>query len=255
MTVWYLLNNVLVGTNQHLVGERIDDAVESTAAVIAAGGQLRASTVQLAAAALVASSMHRLGVPPSEIAEMMMAVQLVAAAYTVDVTALTRHETFVKPQAAATVLKSIVETAANANVTTQINCPTNLQVVWDAGWSGGDLVITGVGPDGSVQTETFTANPGGTTVGVKPFISINPNGIVDVAPAAVGADTASVQVGAMLGLAATQATTAFKLMVDGVQEAISAQSGANRTVTPTTVKANTKYFDVWYYATHAHALV
>jgi hypothetical protein len=215
MARWILLNTVQLGTSLHTAGDVFDDVQEDITRVLFSGGMLVASTPSLETIASLLQAARKAG--------------------------------------AGVVLKVVVETDVAVSVTTLLDAPSNLQVVWDAGWSGGDLAISGTGPDGNACHELFVKNPGGTTVGVVAFAAIDVNGIVDGVPAGGGADTASVQTGALLGLAAPTATTAFKLTVDGVAEAIVAQVGANRTVQPTTVKVATKQFDIWYVESHTHA--
>lgn len=259
MARWILVNNVQLGTSLHTAGDVFDDVQEDITRVLLSGGMLVPSTPFLEGVAALLQAGRKAGVAPDLLAGMMTSVRE-EFANTVDsttatntATAVPRHESFKNPQAAGVVLKAVVETDAAVSVTTALDAPSNLQVVWDVGWSGGDLTISGTGPDGVAVSELFVKNPGGTTVGVKAFATIDANGIVDATPAGAGADTASVQTGALLGLAAPTATTAYKLTVDGVAEAIVAQVGANRTVQPTTAKVATKQFDVWYLESHTHA--
>ena len=259
MARWILLNTVQLGTSLHTAGDVFDDVQEDITRVLFSGGMLVASTPSLETIASLLQAARKAGAAPELLAGMMTVIRE-EFANTVDATTATnvatvvpRHESFKNPQAAGVVLKVVVETDVAVSVTTLLDAPSNLQVVWDAGWSGGDLAISGTGPDGNACHELFVKNPGGTTVGVVAFAAIDVNGIVDGVPAGGGADTASVQTGALLGLAAPMATTAFKLTVDGVAEAIVAQVGANRTVQPTTVKVATKQFDIWYVESHTHA--
>jgi len=166
-------------------------------------------------------------------------------------TTIVRHEPFAGVVAPATALGTIDEGAASASASTQPGHPQTLDVAFDAGWEGGDITITGVGPNGLAVNETYIANPGATVTGAKAFLSIDANGIVNSAPTSTG-DAATVQTGTGIGIAAEGTSVFLKLTVNGVAEAFSATDTTNRTFDPTTAPDGTKFYEVWYSVDHNH---
>lgn len=68
--------------------------------------------------------------------------------------------------------------------------PRNVRAIFAAAWDGGNIVVTGTDQFNKAQTETLTANPGNTVVGVKVWKTIT-----SVAKTAVGATANTVSVG------------------------------------------------------------
>jgi hypothetical protein len=155
------------------------------------------------------------------------------------------HEGFAIPVAPATAVGTIDEGAASASASTQPGHPVTLDVAFAAGWEGGNITVTGVGPSGRAVSETYTASPGSTVTGSKAFATVDASGIVNSAPSSTG-DAATVQTGASLGLATEGVPTFIMLTVNGVAEAFAATDPANATFQPTTARDGTKTFEVWY---------
>ena len=81
MALFYLVNNLQIGTRRWWAGRPIDDTVDPAAAIRAAGGVLwPAGDAVVAAAALRAQFHRRNGVPPSQTADDMLAAVQSASA-------------------------------------------------------------------------------------------------------------------------------------------------------------------------------
>jgi hypothetical protein len=295
MATRILVNSVLLGTSQLWPGSTFDTVKDATdiADITAAGGLLWDGADPIVAAYAVlaravrqragdlsaAESLMQSGVQDSQSASIASVAgsiptatssvaQAVASATTgltvdsavtgatVDSASLVAHETLFSVEAAAVALGTIAESAATANPTAQPGHPRVLDVVFAAGWEGGDVTVTGVKPDGSAQTETFTSPGigGGTVSGTKPFALIDdPGGITNSATGGA-ADLATVQTAAGIGVATVPFLALVKLSVDGADEAATSVSLANGYFVPTTSPDGTKTYEVWYTAGHAHAV-
>jgi hypothetical protein len=74
MALWYLLNNIRIGTTIIAAGTLIDDAVEDATAIEAAGGRLVPNTTPgIAEAAQLAQDAKRRGAPPEQLEALMNA--------------------------------------------------------------------------------------------------------------------------------------------------------------------------------------
>ena len=167
---------------------------------------------------------------------------------------LTHHETFLAPEGPGVSKGTIGESSSVASPTTQPTHPSNLIVDFAPGWAGGDVRVDGIGADGQAVTELFASSPGTGVVGVKAFALIDtPNGFSNTAPTA-GVDTASIDIGDLLGLASSTPTTAFKIAVNGGANSFTTTSPANRTIEPGTgaAKNGTRNYEVWYTSEHTH---
>ena len=199
MALWYLVNNIRLGTLTRYAGEQIDDASESTAPILAVGGRLYpTSTPGLAAASVEAQAGRLRGAPPEESESLMNAavdawqaggiavVPTVAVAQPTGESlgdpghshssslVLALHETWNAPEAVGTVLGVILDTMAGpVPITVNPGHPRTLQATFLPGWTGGDLTVTGVDMLGNPTMEVFLSPGigGGTVPGVVVFRS------------------------------------------------------------------------------------
>jgi hypothetical protein len=165
------------------------------------------------------------------------------------------HETFANAPLAGVALATVREDTAAGIITAQPTHARTVDVVFVAGWEGGDVTIDGVAPDGTVQQEVYTSTPGGTVNGVKPFVTIT---AVTNGTLAGAADLATVQTGAQLAVGGPVSSFLF-CAVDGVREAFGASSATNGTFSTTTALDATQLVEVWYaqshtIATHTHTM-
>jgi hypothetical protein len=163
MALFYLINNVKVGTHQMVAGSLVNDAVEDAATMRACGGVLcPSSNAAVAAAAAIAQSMRARGQELSEIADVMQAAYeqqagadelrldgttQMTAAFAWAATAATAGMS----QAAKTTVGTGVAMAVRAQAATAIGAGANV---------GGALTVGGGNTSGGVGSNTG----GATTV-------------------------------------------------------------------------------------------
>jgi hypothetical protein len=176
-----------------------------------------------------------------------------AESATVNMTSQAFHETYVNVEASATSKGTIAENVAGPVAPTgQPSHPRVLEVVFPAGWSGGNVIVSGVLADGTSSSETFVSAPGTTVVGVRAFATITD--FTNSAPGGDGADSATVRTSTAIGASAgINPFTFYKLSVDGVDEAFSTTDGTNGTWTPTTAPNGLREYEVWYRYAHGHS--
>lgn len=272
MATWYLMNTIRVGTRQHFAGEYIDDAIESTAALISAGAKLVASaTTGMATAAGEAQAAVKRG--NSAIAESIMNAALDAtqgatllSQDTVDAATATNAATVASKVFALGAPAAPNTTAVHAGFAgndaasafpgpfTNPDQPRNATVTFAAGWDGGDVDLAGTDHFDAAQTELFASNPGATSAGTKTWKTIT-----GATKSAVGAaaDTASIGTGKIVGIIDSTGAgvvlddTAGMLTADGVGEAGSFDS-VNNSVDPTTAPDGSVEFAVVVNVEHTH---
>lgn len=261
MATRILVNSLLFGTRQLWPGSLYDsvtDAAEITS-ITAAGGlfydgadSLVASAAELARAVRKrageiseAESLVQSGVQASQ--RLAIGSVTAQAGTTAAATAVV-HETFSQVEAPATALGTIAESATSADPTAQPGHPRVLDVVFAAGWQGGDVTVAGVNPAGAAISETFVSPGagGGTVSGTKAFALIDDPGGIANSTAGGAADVATVQTAAGIGLSRSPYSALVKLSVDGADEAAAATSFTDGTFEPTTAPDGTKTFEVWY---------
>lgn len=272
MAIKILINAIRIGgIGQLWPGSSYDDEREAplVAQVEAAGGLLWSSDDALVAAAATRALdvRSRAGSPAEAESIMQSAVQAsqsasIGGANTVDsggsaTVARGAHETFVYPPLAGVALATVEESAADGIITGQPTHARTVDVVFAAGWEGGDITIDGLAPDGSEQQEVYTSPGagGGTVNGAKAFLTITAvtNGTLGGTT-----DLATVQTGAQLAVGAPVDEFLF-VAVDGAREAFGASSSANGTFSTTTVLDGTQFVEVWYASpvavpAHTHTL-
>lgn len=161
------------------------------------------------------------------------------------------HETFIKPEAPATSKGTIASDSASESPTGQPSHAFSLDVVFDAGWDGGDVTITGTGASGGPLVETFTGGDGVTRTGAKAFATIT--SIANSLDSGAGVKVATVQTGSLFGVANT-GVGFVKLIVDGVPESTASTNSTNGTFAPTTSPNGAKAFEIIYSTGHTHSI-
>lgn len=103
------------------------------------------------------------------------------------------------PASGVAVHAAVQESAVNAfpGPFTQPTIPRNLQCVFDAGWQGGDVTVTGTDQFAAVISEVFTAVAGTTVEGNKVFASITGAAKTTMAGTT---DAVNLQTGTKLGI-------------------------------------------------------
>jgi len=175
---------------------------------------------------------------------------------TVNSVSLGWHETFVKVEANATSYGTIAESAASANPTAQPSHPRVLDVVFAAGWEGGDVTVSGLDPLGNAVQEIFVSpgGGGGTVNGTKVFATITTPGGITNSVTGGAADVATVQSAAGIGVTNKPAVAFVKLSVDGVHEAVASSNLGEGWFVPTTAPTGLLDYEVWYTAGHSHGV-
>jgi len=156
-----------------------------------------------------------------------------------------KKETILAPLATAqNIHAQFVAAFASAAGITQLSCPRVLQVVFSAGWNGGDVKITGVRNDGATISETVAAPAGGGTVlTVNAFLSVTY--LENLGTFSAG--TVDVQTSTKLAICARgSAVTFVALSTDHVREAFSTSAAAYGTFTPTTGPNAAHNYEVYY---------
>lgn len=118
----------------------------------------------------------------------------------------------------------------------------NLRCVFTAGWTGGDVIVSGNAWGLGATTETF-ADPGaggGTVVGNKAFETITGAAKTVVA----GVHGGDVSIGTGDSLAASQSFAMGTATVDGVPDA-GTFSSTYQTYTPASIPDGAKDYEVW----------
>lgn len=159
------------------------------------------------------------------------------------------HETFVYPPLAGDTLATVREDTAAGIITAQAGHARTFDVVFAAGWEGGNVTLDGLAPDGTAQTELYTSpgGGGGTVAGTKAFASLT---AVTNSVLAGAADLATVKTGGRLAVGGP--VTAFLFIaVDGVRDAIAASTPANGTFATTTALDGTQFIECGYSQAHA----
>lgn len=158
-----------------------------------------------------------------------------------------RHEFFHAPEPTGTALGTISEsTAGPSSPTAQPGHSRTLQVRFDAGYTGGNIVVASTAPDGSIVSETFVAAAGSVVQGTALHAVIT--SFTNTAPAGA-ADLAMVECGDTFGVGgeSSKDLTAFrKLTVDGTAEAFAATNLSAHKWKPTTAPNGERNYSVWY---------
>lgn len=167
------------------------------------------------------------------------------------------HEAFVYPPLAGVALATVQEDTAGGTISAQPTHARTIDVVFAAGWEGGDITLDGVAPDGTAQSETYTSPGigGGTVAGIKAFATLS--AMTNSAQAGT-TDLATAQAGGKLAVGGPVSSFLF-CAVDGVREAFGSSSAANGTFSTTTALDGTQLIEVWYaqsqtVAAHTHAV-
>ncbi len=129
--------------------------------------------------------------------------------------------------------------------------PRTLDVVFAAGWQGGDIIVDGTNQFDVVIQETFTSNPGATVNGVKVFKTVTGAAKTVTAGAA---DTATLQTGGAIGILNVIADTFGWLTMDGVMEAVTLDA-TYASFTPTTAPNGVHNYHLLVNVRHLHTLV
>jgi len=282
MSTFFLVNKVRLGVRTLLPGAPINDAVDDTAAIEAAGGRLYPSAnATVAAAAALAQSLALRG-QHDQAAGIMLAAASKADALGADTatadnatpaivnaTATNQNTTaenlaeqrsghvrYTNPPAAD--LVSIVTTldpvADGALVlVSQPVVPCKLQVrIIDANNSvTGTVTLTGVGASGQGVTQAIPLTGGTRTVATTDAYATLTSAVVSSTAGAAAGDSVSIGVAADLGLPAARSPApagfiVYKASVDDVNEAVGTVDATAGTISPTTAPDGVHDFDFWY---------
>lgn len=281
MATFYLLNSIRVGTLFVWAGSLLDDTVDDTTEIAAAGGQLVASaTTGMSAASTLALGVKARGGTPDE------ATSIMKAAYDAYQTATEASHDTVGAESAHTHAVASGVTGISSDSTRQMKCrdfaPTSLPApavtihAQDAG--GGALALVagftnplprrsmiisrGAGgpasvdytcsftrPDGSTGTEVVAVAPSGTgeTVNAAEWTGVS----TTVDPVS----TSDFETGTGFSVGEVMDATAVPVLaVDSVVEAVVSSVLASGTIFPTTAPDGLKAMTVQYLAGHTHGV-
>ena len=149
---------------------------------------------------------------------------------------------------AVAVHAAVQEGAANAfpGPFTSPAIPRSLEIVFAAGWQGGDITINGLDQFSAPITEVIPDTPGSTVAGVKVFKTV-----VSASKELVAGttDTATLQTGAKIGIPATIAHAYGILHLAGVTEAVVLDT-TYHAFTPTTAPNGTNDYTLMVNCNH-----
>lgn len=270
MATFYLINNVTVGTSQRYAGELVDDTLESTTPITAAGGVLVASGLTgMSTAAGISQSLKKRGADMTTIESVMQAAYekyiadfavahdtVANATATNQNTIATNQNTtatcaalsmagavhYLNPIAAelVSIVADVVVADGAQIIAAQPDVPRKLQVgITDANASisAGTLDLVGTGPAGEAVTESVTLTGGSATKATVNAYSHVTSATVAGLAGNEGADKVSVGVGPALGLpipSGAASVTVYKANVDSADEAVGVVDATARTIAPTT---------------------
>lgn len=290
MATFYLLNSIRVGTAFHWAGSLLDDTVDDTTGVAAAGGQLVASSVTgMSAASAIALGVKARGGTPDEATSIMKAAydtyqtntEASHDSVSTDATGVTNNNESTHTHAVAS-----DTTGISSDTTRQMKCrdfaPTSLPAATvtihaqDAG--GGALalaagftnplprrsmVITrGAGGPASVDYTCEFVRPDGTTN--SEVVAVVPSGTGETVNAAEWTgvsttvdpvSTTDFETGDGFSVGEVMDATAVPILAaDSVVESVVSNVLASGTIFPTTSPDGLKAFTVQYLAGHAHGV-
>jgi hypothetical protein len=148
---------------------------------------------------------------------------------------------------------AVREDAANAfpGPFTSPAIPRSLQVVFAAGWQGGDVTVIGTDQFDAAVTETFVSNPGATVVGVKVFKTVVSASKTTIAGTT---DVCTLQTGSKIGIPSLVSDAFGLLTCNAVVEAVTINATYSSFI-PTTPPDGVKDYLLIVNVPHSHALV
>jgi hypothetical protein len=262
MATFYLLNSIRVGTAFHWAGSLLDDAVDDTTGVAAAGGQLVASSVTgMSAASAIALGVKARGGTPDEATSIMKAAydayqtNTEASHDSVDEKSITKMREFSPtslPAAGVTIHAQDAGGGALALVAGFTNPLPRRSMVITRGVGGPasvDYTCEFTLPDGSTDSEVVAVAPSGTgeTANAGEWTGVSTS--VDPVSTSDFDTGDGFSVGEVIETGST-----IVLAADSVEEATVAEVEASGTVFPTTACDGLTAFTVQYAVSHNHTL-